>query len=214
MPLLNFKSFLNLLAALFVSIGGAFVIIVALSKYFGDFFAQRLLDKYNNKHEKELEAMKGYYQKELEATKSQLEKAKSLFLRYSEKQFELYNDLWRVLLYTKNIADSLWENADPQKLPSFSEQIRLTKNAIDDNMLLIEDGHYKSLCKLIDKFEKFKFGKKTLIELSNFDIRTEALEYITQQDVLRIIEENGEVKQDYDKLIMAIGKSFKSQIKG
>ena len=44
--------------------------------------------------------------------KNELEKAKSQFLRYSEKQFELYNDLWKVLLYTKRQADLLWQKAN------------------------------------------------------------------------------------------------------
>jgi len=137
----TFTDFLNLIGALVVSIGGTSVITIALAKYFGEFMSQRLLDRYNNKHETELEGIKTKYQKELESTKTELEKAKSLYLRYTEKQFELYNDLWKVLLYTKQQADSLWEKASPEKIPSFIEQIQLTKKAVNDNMLLIEEEH-------------------------------------------------------------------------
>ena len=53
----------------------------------------------------------------------------------------------------------LWQKADPSQIPSFSEQIRLTRNAISDNLLLIEEEHYNKLIQLIEQFEQFQFGK-------------------------------------------------------
>ena len=49
----------------------------------------------------------------------------------------------------------LWEKAEPAQIPAFSEQIRLTRNAINDNLLLIEEDHYnieiyKSLSKKLN----------------------------------------------------------------
>ena len=105
--------YVKLVTAFVVSIGGSSVVVIALAKWFGNFLSARLLNSYNNKHEKELEEIKTKYASELEKTKNELEKAKSQFLRYSEKQFELYNDLWKVLLYTKRQADLLWQRADP-----------------------------------------------------------------------------------------------------
>lgn len=212
MPEFTFIAFLKLLAALFASMGGATIIIIGLSKWFGEFMSQRLLDRYNNKHEKELESLKTSYQKELESTKIELEKAKSLFLRYSEKQFDLYNDLWKVLLYTKNQADALWEKVTPEKIPSFAEQIRLTKNAIDDNMLLIEEKHYEQLSELIKQFGQFSFGKEKLIDLINKD--SIKIKSITQEELQETIRQNEDVKNKYDELLMTIGKSFRKQIKG
>lgn len=164
---MNMKDIFQLLAALAVSLGGTTVVVVALAKWFGGFISTRLLDSYNNKHERELEKIKSDYSTELEKTKSELEKAKSRFLRYSEKQFELYNDLWKVLLQTKHQADMLWEKANPQQLPAFGEQIRLTRKAIDDNMILIEEEHHEKLIQLISQFENFQFGKLKLIEVSS-----------------------------------------------
>ena len=109
--------YVKLFTAFVVSIGGTSVIIVALAKWFGDILSHRLLDSYNNKHECELETIKNKYANELEKTKTELEKAKLLFARYSEKQFDLYNDLWKVLLYTKQQADMLWEKAEPSQIP-------------------------------------------------------------------------------------------------
>lgn len=204
--------YVKLFTAFIVSIGGASVVIIALAKWFGDFLSHRLLDSYNNRHGRELEALKNKYARELETTKSELEKTKLLFARYSEKQFDLYNDLWKVLLYTKQQADMLWEKADPSQIPAFSEQIRLTRNAINDNLLLIEDDHYKKLTKLIGQFEQFQFGKQILIDIR---IQSEDMtSQITKSEARDTINQNRKTKENYDNLIMDIGKSFRRQIKG
>ena len=207
--------YVKLVTAFIVSIGGSSVVIIALSKWFGNFPSTRLLDAYNNKHEKELEVIKTKYASELENTKNELEKAKSQFLRYSEKQFELYNDLWKVLLYTKRQADLLWQKADPNQIPSFSEQIRLTRNAISDNLLLIEEEHYEKLIQLIEQFEQFQFGKLKLIDIRiQIEGGEQVQQIISKADAQNTINKNRRTKEKYDKLIMDIGKSFREQIKG
>ena len=205
--------YVKLATAFIVSIGGSSVVVVALAKWFGDFMSHRLLDSYNNKHENELEALKSKYANELEETKSELEKAKFQFVRYSEKQFELYNDLWKVLLYTKQQADMLWQKADPSQIPAFSEQIRQTRRAIDDNLLLIEEEHYNKLIQLIEQFEQFQFGKLKLVEIrSQFDNGDGVV--ISKTETQKTIRNNRRTKDRYDALIMDIGKSFRKQIKG
>ena len=206
--------YIKLVTAFVVSIGGSSVVILALAKWFGDFLSHRLLDSYNNKHEKELEELKGKYAGELEETKNELEKAKLQFVRYSEKQFELYNDLWKVLLYTKQQADMLWQRADPSQIPAFSEQIRLTRRAIDDNLLLIEDEHYNKLVQLIGQFEQFQFGKQKLIDIRTQMESGDDVLLITKDETQSTIRKNKKTKDKYDELIMDIGKSFRDQIKG
>lgn len=209
---MTWTEIMKFLMVTLISMGGATVVIVGLSKWFGDFLSKRLLDNYNNKHSKDLEGIKGKYSKELEETKSTLEKAKSKFLRYYEKQFDLYNDLWRVLLYTKLQADELWENAIPEKIPSFSEQIKLTKTAINDNLLLIEEEHYYKLMELIKQFEQFQFGKVRLVDIRR-DIG-ENVSNISASQTRQTIDLNKETKDNYNKIIMEIGTTFRNQIKG
>lgn len=211
---MNMKDIFQLLAALAISLGGTTVVVVALAKWFGGFISTRLLDSYNNKHERELEKIKSNYSTELEKTKSELEKAKSRFLRYSEKQFELYNDLWKVLLQTKHQADMLWEKANPQQLPAFGEQIRLTRKAIDDNMILIEEDHYEKLIQLISQFENFQFGKLRLIEVSTQVPGNTPNNEPSEQEMRRSITKNSKIKSSYESLILEIGKSFRDQIRG
>lgn len=211
---MNMKDIFQLLAALAISLGGTTVVVVALAKWFGGFISTRLLDSYNNKHERELEKIKSNYSTELEKTKSELEKAKTRFLRYSEKQFELYNDLWKVLLQTKHQADMLWEKANPQQLPAFGEQIRLTRKAIDDNMILIEEDHYEKLIQLISQFENFQFGKLRLIEVSAQVPGNTPNNEPSEQEMRRAITKNSKIKSSYESLILEIGKSFRDQIRG
>ena len=211
---MNMKDIFQLLAALAISLGGTTVVVVALAKWFGGFISTRLLDSYNNKHERELEKIKSNYSTELEKTKSELEKAKSRFLRYSEKQFELYNDLWKVLLQTKHQADMLWEKANPQQLPAFGEQIRLTRKAIDDNMILIEEDHYEKLIQLISQFENFQFGKLRLIEVSAQVPGNTPNNEPSEQEMRRAITKNSKIKSSYESLILEIGKSFRDLIRG
>lgn len=211
---MDYTDYLKLIAALVTSIGGTTVIVIALSKWFGDFISKRLLDNYNNKHSSELEKIKNKYQKELESSKSELDKSKSLFLRYSEKQFVLYNDLWKVLLYTKQQADSLWEKTTSEKIPSFIEQIQLTKNAVDDNMLLIEEAHFNKLSQLIEQFEKFKIATFLLRDLKNKSSDEIEQMGITQDQTLETITNNTDWKNKYDNIIMEIGVNFRKQIKG
>ena len=211
---MELMEYVKLVTAFVVSIGGSSVVIVALAKFFGGFISTRLLDSYNNKHEKELEEIKNKYSSELEKTKSELEKAKLQFQRYSEKQFELYNDLWRVLLYTKRQTDMLWQKADPSQIPSFSEQIRLTRNAISDNLLLIEEEHYNKLIQLIEQFEQFQFGKSKLIDIRTQLVDGVPVSVISKEDAQKTINKNKKTKDKYDELIMDIGKSFRMQIKG
>lgn len=206
--------YIKLATAFFASVGGASVVILGLAKWFGGFLSNRLLDSYNNKHEKELEGIKSKYARELESTKNELEKAKLQFVRYSEKQFDLYNDLWKTLLYTKQQADMLWKKADPNQIPSFSEQIRLTRKAIDDNLLLIEEEHYNKLIQLIEQFEQFQFGKLKLIDIRAQLEDGELVQRITVEDTKSTILQNKSTKDKYDELIMDIGNSFRKQIKG
>lgn len=205
---------LYIAGAILGSLGGASVIIIGTSKLFGDFLSKRLLDSYNNQHEKELAAITSKYSRQLEETKSELEKTKSQFIRYSEEQFELYNDVWRVLLQTKRLADELWENPSIEKIPSFVEQIKLTRDSVDDGMLLIESEDYENIEKLLAEFENFQIGKSKLVQLRSIKKEDLESEGITDQDITDVITKNFDLKEQYDNLIREIGNSFRKQIKG
>lgn len=210
---MSFFEILKITGAMLFSIAGASAIIIPLSKWLGEILSQSILEKYKDAHERALEELKSKYQKELEKTKTELEKTKVLFLRYSEKQFDLYNNLWKTLTVTKQQADALWENPTPEKIPSFSEQIRLTKNAVEENTLLIEELHYKKLMKLLVEFEEFRFGKQRLSQIRSTSPTSTSLD-ITKSETEMTIKKNKKVKDRYEKLIYGIKCDFQKQIKG
>ncbi len=210
----SFQSAFNIVAAFFISTFGAGAIIIAIAKWLGEIISQGILEKYKNSHERGLEDLKNKYQTELEKTKTELEKTKVLFLRYSEKQFELYNNLWKILMVTKQLADALWNNPSPEKIPSFSEQIRLTKNAVEENTLLIEQSHYKKLMELFSQFEQFRFGKLKLIDIRSTSPQSSQQLGFTKKDAESTIKTNKAVKDKYEKLILDIKNEFRKQIKG
>lgn len=184
----NLTKYIESAITVIYSLGGPAVIILGLSSF---------LAKHLSK-------------KDQERLKDELSRAKSQFVRYSEGQYKLYNSLWGVLMQTKTLADSLWEDAKPDKLPGFSEQIRLTRKAVMDNMLLIEESHFTNLDSLITEFEQFKIGKHKLINV--YSMKAEDLP--DDQAVKRIVLANKKVKDGYTRLIMKVGSSLRDQIKG
>ena len=196
-----------MLASLLV--GGG--IVAVLVRFVANWISKRTLDYYNNQHAKDLEQLKANYTEALTKTKHELDKAERRHFIYSQSQFELYNSLWKQLIYTKRLADALWKNADPKKLPSFADQIGQTKYVIEENMLLIEEEHYNKLITLMEEFESFKVGKQKLVELKQ-STPEEILANI--EDVSEMIRKNGGSKERYDALVSQIGQSFRKQIHG
>jgi hypothetical protein len=214
MPELDIKIVLEWFGAIILSVGGTGVIVIAISKWFGDRLATKLLEQDRAKYQREFEGIKRKYQEELEIKKNELEKSKSLFLRYSEHQFNLYNELWKSLCDLKHIGEELWERADPQLLKKFSKQLRETKLTVEKSALLIEDNHYKSLIDILDKFGSFEIGKLTLITLRNRTVH-EMNEYgVREIEIRRLIDDNGQTKQEFVDLTEQLSLAFKNQIKG
>ena len=208
---MNVLDIIKVAGIVLVSLLGGSGIVAIVVKYAAGWLSQRLLDHYNNEHEKELEGIKARYTEALAKTQLELDKAERRHFLYSQSQFELYNSLWKQLVYTKRIADDLWRVADPQKLPSFADQIRQTKFVIEENMLLIEDEHYAALMKLMTEFENFSVGKRKLVEIRQSSA-ADVLDNI--EDIRRMIHENGGSKQRYDALVEKVGASFRNQIHG
>lgn len=210
----DIKIALEWLGAIVVSVGGTSAIVIALAKWFGDRLANKLLEKDKAKYKEELEGLKTKYQTELETKKTQLEKSKTIFLRYSEHQFNLYNDLWKSLCDLKHIGEELWERAEIQKVKDFSKQLKTTKLTVEKSALLIEDNHYKDLIKILDNFGKFEFGKMTLISLRNRQAHELENNGVNDGEIRRVIDRNRQTKQEFVSLVDNLSNEFKRQIKG
>ncbi len=209
-----FQDFLNFAGSLLVAVGGASAVILGLSKWFGGVLADKLLEKDKAKYQQNLEDLKARYQAELEKTKNDLEKSKALFLRYSEHQFKLYNELWQSLIDLKFAAEDLWEKLDVNKLKSFSKQIRATKKVVEQNILLIEEEHYERLSDVLVDFEEFEFGKAKLGELRNRSAQEFQEANIDHNQIRMTIQRNGEIKDEFTELLDELAITFRNQLKG
>lgn len=210
----DIKLALEWLGAIVISVGGTSVIVIGLAKWFGDRLANILLEKDKAKYQEELEGLKAKYQTELETTKTELEKSKSMFLRYSEQQFNLYNELWKSLCDLKYIGEELWERAEIQKVKEFSKQLKMTKLTVEKSALLMEDNHFKDLIKILDNFGKFEFGKMTLISLRNRQAHELENYGVNEVEIRRVIDHNRQTKQEFVNLVNNLATEFKRQIKG
>lgn len=158
-----------------------------------------------------MEKVKSDYQQELESYKDQLDKAKDKYLRYSEYQFKLYNDLWGTLCKLKFTADDLWEDANIDNLISFVLHLDKTFKSIEQHRLLIEPNHFEKLQTILKTMVRFRAGKQTLIRFRRL---TDDEKRLTNQDIIdSIVTENKETKDQYIKLLTIIAKDFQEQIR-
>lgn len=184
----------KIIVAMLASIGSASVIIFGLSSWLGKVWASRILENEKKEHTKDIALYK-----------NQLNELKTITLRYSGKQFELYNDFWVSLCDLEYFADILIEKVDGNNWRNFVSQFEETSIKIKKGYLFIEEGHYKQLNKLLEEFRGFKIGKEKILKMN---------ELFNKNELLKIIIKNFGHQSEYRKLTMKIGKKFKNQLKG
>lgn len=209
---MEIKETLEWLSAILISVGGSSAIIIAIAKWFGDRMANKLLEQDKAKYQEDLEIIKAKFNVELELQKSNFEKANSLFFRYSEHQFNLYNELWRSLCDLEQVGNELWEQANLQNVKKFSKQLHLTKLSVNKSALLIEKNHYKELLNILERFENLQLGKVKLITLRNN--QSQELVGISNGEIDYTIQVNRKTKQEFKDKINQLIDPFKKQLKG
>lgn len=186
---------------------------MGLSSFLGKVWASRILEKDRLKYGKELEDTKSQYEKQLEAYKHELNKSQSLFLRYSEYQFKLYNELWNKLCKLKDLSDNLWEESNLKNAQSFILHLEKTIASVEKNRLLIEDDHFQRLIDVLDSFANFKVGKKLLTQMNNLSPEDISNYQSDDNNLESAIQSLISDKQNYDALLDEIAKSFKKQLR-
>lgn len=205
------QDLIDISGSIILCFGSSSLILIGLSTWLGKIWASRILEKDKLKYGSELEEVKKDYQKELEAYKGYLEKSKSLFIRYSGSQFDLYNGLWGTLCKLKETVNDLWEQADFKNLRSFLLHFEKTIKSVEKSRLLIEDEHYDKLKDIFDTLTKFKVNKDTIIKLRS--INSEEIQKANSSTIQLYVEQNKESKEAFEKLLEVIAKDFKKQIK-
>lgn len=183
--------------AVIVSLGGGGLIILNFSKFLGDLFAKKYEEK-----------VKATFQHDINQFQSHLDILKQTTIRYSDKQFELYQALWNSLLDLKILADDLWKEATSTKLEKFVKQLKKTKIDIEKASLFIEEEHYKDLSIILNKFSNYEIGKGILIDYRNQN------GYNNDYEVRIMIENNGSLKNQYESLTNEIKGDLRQQLRG
>ncbi|MBA2881801.1 hypothetical protein HNR65_002132 [Desulfosalsimonas propionicica] len=133
---------------------------------------------------------------------------KASLLRYTEKQFELYNDLWASLCDLEVCVTKLWEEANLTNLRKLARQLHDTRLKVRKSALLIEDRHFKELNYVLSEFEGFQFGKQYLIDLR----KARRNEYVDEYQIHDAISNNAEIKNRLVGLLSDMMACLKRQI--
>jgi hypothetical protein len=94
----------------------------------------------------------------------ELEIAKTKIEPYSERQFELYNELWVSLCDLKYAMLQLWDQASEEKYNELSKKLETTTIQLEKSALVVEEHHYIELISILNEFAKYEMGKRTLID--------------------------------------------------
>ena len=180
--------------AVITSLGGGALLVLGFSSWLGKIWATRILEKERAK-----------YQKDIEHYKNELGKLKIIALRYSGKQFELYNEFWEALCDLENVGDFLITEANDENLKRFVEQFNITSLQIKKSFLFIEKDHFDQLQVLLNNFKELQVGKEKLLEIREIG---------NKREVLKSILSNSIIQKNYKKLINEIGDDLKKQLKG
>jgi len=161
--------------------------------------ANTLADNYKKKIEHE-------FGKKLEGYKSQLEVLKATAVKYNDKQFELYIDLWKNLQELKFATIDLWDEANNRNLEKFDAALKKTHRQIETTSILLEELHYVSLVKIIAKLQEYDNGKTKLIAARR--------KFASADEIAGIIVFNGARKEECLQIIESLKAGIKQTIKG
>ncbi len=187
------------------TLGGVVVVVGALTGWLGKVWASRILQNELNRHNVEIARLEADLQKEIEKARMKDDIEKQATIRYQEYQFKLYNELWHELYALQESAEKLWRKASMANMLNFRMQLEITKSSLNKNILLVETEDIRSLSELFDRFERFRVGKKKLIEIQS---RSE----VREADIEQLTSNNRIYKEQYSALISDLRIQFRNSL--
>lgn len=151
------------------------------------------------------EKIKHDFGKQLESYKTQLDVLKATTMKYNDRQFELYLDLWKNLQELKYATLDLWNEINSRHYKNFKQALRQTDRQIETSSILIEGSHYNELREIIRVLREYEGGK---IRLG--DHRMTAPDY----EIEEMIDYNRERKDMCLEIIERIKQDIQSKISG
>lgn len=166
--------------------------------FFVKLSANTLADQYK-------EEIKHDFDKQFEAYKTQLDVLKETTLKYNDKQFELYLDLWKNLQELKFASMDLWKEGSKSNFRKFRTALSKSDRQIETFSILIEINHYQELSEIIGTFKEYEIGKKRFIETRN---------NVPEDKIQEMLNFNREIKDRFLEIIETIKSDIQSKIKG
>lgn len=192
--IMNTLDIVKIVFGVVASISGAGGIIW----YFVKLTSNTLAEQYKEK-------VKHGFEKELASYKTQLDVLKATTLKYNDKQFELYLDLWKNLQELKFTSIDLWNEASRRNLSNFRNALSKSDRQIETSSILIELSHYTELREIIKTLKEYDFGKERLMN-NRTNVPNEMIE--------EMIDYNRGRKDRCLELIETIKTEIQTQIKG
>ena len=194
-------------------------ILLAIGFLCRNWFIARITHSIKHEYDKDLELHKDSLRKEtdLELTKLrgsvevEVEKAKLKFSLYSQKQFELYNDLWLRLCELRTSMNELWQDASSKNLWDFQEKLLKARDVLEQKAILIEQQHYDELCYILSEFGGYEVGKQALINLRR---DKEQGRRFDKYQIEELINHNMETRGQLLKYLDQMRDCLRSQISG
>jgi len=154
-------------------------------------------------------------EREITRLRDDLDKANNKFKIYSKGQYDSYRELWEEIVDTQKLANTIWDDRKKLLLTEYSKRLKKLTRAVAVNRILIEENEYKILMDIIDKFEKYEFGKTILGEkLFLGDITDEENKKLNDELFNDRVEKNGNLWAEYNNLIEGIADSLRERLKG
>ena len=188
----------ELIASVIAAAGGVGVLFVGAGAWLIKQWSDRLAT-----------ANEAHHARELELLKNNLDLSRTQQNRLSEAQFNLYVEVWNKLQEVKTAGDRLWEKASPDTLVAFRESLRAAYLAANRGRLILSEEHYTQLTELLRHFKDFEVGKAKLIETRDLHDVEQGFDIL---EIMNQVEENGQAKDSYDRLLGQIVAEFRKQL--
>lgn len=190
------------------SLGGASLLIFSLSSFLGKIWSQKLVSKYKNKLEKDLQEIKKEHNKEIDNYKSKLDRTLEDYNRFSGKRFGIINETWSAVfrlvedlkIYKRDKSDYPGDDYLLKDIQKSSEYLML----IEKNSLYFNDNIEKLLKNYLNEHSVLIGVANSQINKGNLkenfdDIFKNIIEGAVNRDKIR-----SEIKSEFKKELMSI----------
>ena len=195
------------------------VLLSAIAFMCKKWFIARITESIKHEYAKELESHRNNLRRETDTELTRLngnvavevEKAKLKLSFYSEKQFELYNELWLNLCELRIAMNDLWNEVNSDNLWDFQEKLIKSYDMLEQKALLIEPRHYDELRGILNEFGNYQMGKDSLLKLRREQKRGRE---IPEEQVEQMVFHNMDSRGKLLNYLEQMRNCLRSQISG